>query len=437
MTLSVRDDSQCGNTRWRMQRLKYLIREIDQRAGASDLPLLAVSLHFGVRRSTELPRAEQLTNYKVCCPGDVVLNRMRAFQGALGLADEAGLVSPDYAVLRPAGNLSGRFLTYLLRSRWGIAQMASRIRGIGGTAAGNVRTPRVNVDDISDVRAAVPDRPEQEMIADFLDRECARIGLVLVEIEAQRSVIDEALAASFRSMSFGKPEAALRRFVLSVSDGPFGSSLASEHYVEDEETRVIRLGNVGSARFEDHDRAFVADAYANTVLSEHLVEAGDVIIAGLGDANQALGRACVVPAEVLPAVHKADCYRVRVDHGKCLPQYLALALSYGPARQAAELLSRGATRARLNTSVARDLPVPLVSLDVQRNVVHACDAAMSRASTAEQELSDLAIGLRAYRDALITEAVTGELDVMRLTETRMAESIEVVRLRERPEALAT
>jgi hypothetical protein len=62
---------------------------------------------------------------------------------------------------------------------------------------------------------------------------------------------------------------------------------------------------------------------------------------------------------------------------------------------------------------------------------------MSRASTAEQELSDLAIGLRAYRDALITEAVTGELDVMRLTETRMAESIEVVRLRERPEALAS
>jgi type I restriction enzyme S subunit len=315
--------------------------------------------------------------------------------------------------------------------------MASRIRGIGGTDAGNVRTPRLNVEDLKDIRAVMPDVPEQEEIADFLDGECARIGTVLEEIDGQRSAIDELGTVAFGAMAAGKPEAALRRFVRSVTDGPFGSSLASEHYVESEETRVIRLGNVGSARFLDEDRAFIADSYAHEALGEHFVAEGDLIIAGLGDANRPLGRACVVPDHVLPAINKADCYRVQIDSGKCLAQYLALALTYGPARQAAALLSRGATRARLNSTVARDLPVPIASLGEQRGIIHGCDQAMSRGLSAERELSELAEGLREYRDALITEVVTGQLDFTRLSTPRMDESLDAVRQGEHPDVLAT
>ena len=80
---------------------------IDVRAGASAAPedLLSVSIHLGVvprsSMTDDLPRAEDLSGYKQVRHGDLVVNRMRAFQGAVGLAHVDGLVSPDNLVIRP------------------------------------------------------------------------------------------------------------------------------------------------------------------------------------------------------------------------------------------------------------------------------------------------------------------------------------------------
>jgi type I restriction enzyme S subunit len=134
---------------------RFLAREVDERVGAQQLPLLAVTIHAGVvRRDTlteDLPRAEDLSNYKRCQRGDIVLNRMRAFQGALGVAPEEGIVSPDYAVLRTRDDVNPRFIAHVLASPWGVSEMAARLRGIGGTANGAVRTPRINVRDLGSI----------------------------------------------------------------------------------------------------------------------------------------------------------------------------------------------------------------------------------------------------------------------------------------------
>ena len=81
-------------------RLKWLLSESDARAGAAaeQLPLLSVSISWGVRRreasdATTRAASEDLSNYKVCRAGNLVINRMRAFQGALGIAGEDGIVS--------------------------------------------------------------------------------------------------------------------------------------------------------------------------------------------------------------------------------------------------------------------------------------------------------------------------------------------------------
>jgi type I restriction enzyme S subunit len=117
--------------------LRYLLTEVDERSGADELPLLSVSIHSGVHRrdlvTADEHRADTLDNYKRCRSGDIVLNRMRAFQGAVGVAPIDGLVSPDYAVLRVDRPSDARFLAYALRSHWGVAQMAARLRGIGGS----------------------------------------------------------------------------------------------------------------------------------------------------------------------------------------------------------------------------------------------------------------------------------------------------------------
>jgi type I restriction enzyme S subunit len=141
-------------------RLKNVYSIVDERAKGADLPLMSVSIHRGLLRREETtddePRADDLSNYKVCRPGDIVLNRMRAFQGALGSSSEAGLVSPDYLVIRPHQWIEPGWLEMVLRSNWAIGEMQSRLRGIGSVDQGVIRTPRINAADLGEIRICVP-----------------------------------------------------------------------------------------------------------------------------------------------------------------------------------------------------------------------------------------------------------------------------------------
>ena len=142
-------------------RLKYLVRERDDRLLQREAPtLLSVSIHKGVVPRASLtdkePRADDLALYKCCEPEDLVLNRMRAFQGGIGIAPMFGIVSPDYTVMRAGQGVLPEYLHYLMRSPWFVGQMTRRLRGVGGVDQGNVRTPRVNFADLGLIRVPSP-----------------------------------------------------------------------------------------------------------------------------------------------------------------------------------------------------------------------------------------------------------------------------------------
>lgn len=54
--------------------------------------------------------------YKVVRPDDIAYNKMRAWQGAIGVSEHRGIVSPAYVVQRPREGASARYLHYLLRT---------------------------------------------------------------------------------------------------------------------------------------------------------------------------------------------------------------------------------------------------------------------------------------------------------------------------------
>src|SRR5690606_27037919 len=131
-----------------------LLRERDLRAddAGNPGPLLSVTVDKGV-----LPRSEGTSNqspslnlghYKYVEVGDIVVNRMRAFQGALGHSPSHGITSPDYAVLAPNGNANTHYLSEMMRTPQFVSEISRRLRGIGGEESGAVRTPRVSVHDL-------------------------------------------------------------------------------------------------------------------------------------------------------------------------------------------------------------------------------------------------------------------------------------------------
>src|SRR5204862_5986625 len=105
---------------WDTRRIAWLFRECDER-GQPDLPLLEVSINVGVvLREFSDDRVEStaadFNTYKVARKGDIVFNKMRMWQGAVGVAPEDGLVSPDYAVAAPTGPLSPDYASLLFRT---------------------------------------------------------------------------------------------------------------------------------------------------------------------------------------------------------------------------------------------------------------------------------------------------------------------------------
>lgn len=166
----------------------------------------------------------------------------------------------------------------------------------------------------------------------------------------------------------------LRRITKSACDGPFGSAIKSDHY-EDGGARVIRLGNIGSAEWQGEDAAFIGLEYFEA-LRRHEVRPGDLLIAGLGDDRNPVGRACAAPQGIGPGIVKADCYRFRLSEGD--PRFFAYFLSSSAGIAQSAQLADGSTRKRLTLGKALGLRVPDLAVEQQRAIADYLDAETAR-----------------------------------------------------------
>jgi type I restriction enzyme S subunit len=376
----------------------------------SDLQVLSVYRDHGVvpkssRTDNHNKTPEDISRYLHVRPGDLVVNKMKAWSGSIAVSKHEGIVSGDYLVCAVRDVLP-RFLHHVLRSQAVIAELRIRSAGVRPSQE------RLYWDDLAGVRVLLPSMQQQRRIADFLDDQIDRVDAAAAMARQLHNAVDLRLTAAwadaYEACSARGPLVPLRRVIASIVDGPFGSGLTSAHYT-DSGTRVIRLGNIGVAHFRPDAAAFISPAYA-AELRQHAALPGDVVMAGLGDDRWPLGRATVVPADLGPAIVKADCYRLRPRRG-VLAEYLACALSAPQTQEAVKLLSRGSTRARLNTEVAREVPIALVGEPEQGDlirIVHMAQGDHAAQSTLLGCQLDL---LEERKRALITACVTGEFDV--------------------------
>lgn len=196
---------------WSTQRLAWLFRERDER-GQPDLPLLEVSIASGVvRREFSDERIEttasDFNSYKVARAGDVVFNKMRMWQGAVGIAPEDGLVSPDYVVAEPTGGMSPAYAGHLFRTNAFSAECGRRSHGIVWDRL------RLYWEEFRDIAVPVPPREEQAAIVDLVTRrtaaldalaDAARRSIALLE-ERRRALITAAVTGQINIPPDGVP----------------------------------------------------------------------------------------------------------------------------------------------------------------------------------------------------------------------------------------
>jgi type I restriction enzyme S subunit len=402
---------------WDCVPCKRLYRVIDQRAGHHRPPLLAVSIHAGVVPRSSLtenePRADDLSGYKLCVSGDIVLNRMRAFQGAIGISPERGLVSPDYLVLRPKPEVEGRFLHHLFRSHWFVGEMISRLRGIGSTDQGNVRTPRINADDLGDIPIKLPSLSEQRAIADFLDTETGRVDAL---ISKKRRLIELADLRRRAIAAWRYDQAAheygllpLRHLIHGIEQG--WSPECENREADPSEWGVLKAGCVNHGVFHPEQNKALP-AYTKPRL-QYVIMEGDLLMCRASGSRDLIGNAAIVGKLDRRLLLCDKIYRVHVNSRFAIPEFLAATIGAPQLRELIALGISGATGLANNipTEVVRNLPVPRLPIHEQSRLTRILEKG-SRSTRRVTEAIERQIGLlQERRQALITAAVTGELEI--------------------------
>lgn len=172
---------------WRVLKIKQIVRWKSVK-GQPDLPVLSLYRDYGVipkdsRDDNHNVTSLDTSGYKVVEHGDLVINKMKAWQGSLAVSEYNGIVSPAYHICKiTSENICKKYLHYLLRDASYLPEYMRLSTGL------RVGQWDLSFDDFKNIPFLVPPLAEQERIAAFLDAECAEIDAVL---EKTRASIEE------------------------------------------------------------------------------------------------------------------------------------------------------------------------------------------------------------------------------------------------------
>ena len=177
---------------WAVTRIKYLLREVDQRSTTGGEPLLSMRMHHGLVLFAEHfnrpPQAASLVGFKLVRPGQFVINRMQAGNGVIFPSLLDGLVSPDYAVFDPIGDADVTFLGILFRSRNVRVKFRAESKGLGTGTSGFMRLYN---DRLGAIHVALPPAHEQREIMAALASEQSGLDLAISRLDREIELLRE------------------------------------------------------------------------------------------------------------------------------------------------------------------------------------------------------------------------------------------------------
>jgi type I restriction enzyme, S subunit len=147
---------------WGVERAKNLFTIRDERSETGEEELLTVSHLTGVTRRADkevnMFLAEDKAGYKRCVPGDLAVNTLWAWMGAMGVSPLEGIVSPDYHVYVSKGELLPEYVELLCRSKPFVAEVNRWSKGVWSSRL------RLYPENFFEMRLPVPPENEQNAI---------------------------------------------------------------------------------------------------------------------------------------------------------------------------------------------------------------------------------------------------------------------------------
>src|ERR1700722_7130170 len=345
-----------------------------------------------------------LAKYLVVRKGDIVFNRLRTWQGGLGVSKFDGIVSPAYFVCRPQANSEPRYMHYLLRSHLYLKELTRISKWMPPSQFD------IAWDDLRSLNVLVPSFDTQSLIANYLDWETGRIDEVvsarrrmigLLEERAVAFIEDSAFNAGWRTVMLG-------RVIRHIEQG--WSPQCDARPPTENEWGVLKVGCVNHGEFRrDEAKALPAGIAPRP---EYLVRSGDFLMSR-ANTRDLVGSAAVAYRVRSQTLLCDKLYRLRLDKSQVTPRFVALWLQTRAARDQIELEATGASDSMQNIGqdTVRRVVIPLPDLHRQEAFVVRCERERVHIGKLIGSIRTQIDLLQERRQALITAAVTGRLEI--------------------------
>lgn len=331
--------------------------------------------------------------------GQIIYSKIRPALNKVTIAVEECLCSADmYAMsFRPA--IVPRYALYYM--------LARPFHSYATVTSMRVKMPKINRDELAAAPWLVPPLEEQNSIADFLDRETVQIDALVAKQFEFIGLLQERRANRTADIlaSLGVPDTQLRR----VARIQTGVTLSGDGDPTLPEWPYLRVANVQMGRVDLSEIKTIhlseRDASSSTL------QAGDVLMTEGGDIDK-LGRGTVWDGLISPMLHQNHVFAVRPTPEVLLPEYLALWLDSPNAREYFYLTAKKTTNlASTNKTIVGQLPIRVPSIEQQKSAIQRHSQEIGRINALIAKAYEHIAFAKERRSALITAAVTGQIDV--------------------------
>jgi type I restriction enzyme S subunit len=390
--------------RWEWTPLRRLTRIRREANTDSSSRLLALSSDRGVEHrpddgGRQLPSDATITGYWRVRPDDLVFNPMWAIGGGVAVSTLSGAVSTAYRIYEPGPSIWPRFLHYWLRSETAIEQYRLLVRGI------TTFDRSVTREDLDGMPIPVPPLATQRAIADYLDRETARIDALIAAKRRMVELLEDRFVRFVQSLVDPAAPAAPGdliplKYMAKIERGVFSHRPRNDPALYDGPYPFIQTGDVARAR--KYVESWTQTLNERGLAVSRKFPAGTltmVIAANIGDVGITTFEACFPDSVV----------GIEANASVLDSNYLYFGLLGAKARLVE--MAPVTTQANLNVERIGSLIVRCPSLEDQRAIANTLDAHLQRVDRfAAREGHSIEL-LQERRQALITAAVTGQLDI--------------------------
>lgn len=409
---------------WQVRRSKYVFKEVDKRSETGEETQLSMSQIHGLVESAKIDtwrlRAESYAGGKLCEPGDLVLNRLKAHLGVFAHASIPGVISPDYTVFRPVDDIEVRYFEHLYKTPSYKAELRKRTKGIVEGFW------RLYSDDFYDVRVVVPPKDEQSKILVFIDSYDRRVRhlirnkrrLIGLLNEQKQTIIDRAVTRGLNPNSPMKPTGIdgmpevpahweVRKLKQVASFNPSRTE-SSADFADGDEVVFLPMENVSATgEIDCSARGKVADLRSGyTYFKRH-----DVVVAKITPCFENGKGAYLGELETEIGFGTTEFVVLRAS-AEIDPRFLYQITMLRSFRRDGEIAMTGAAgQQRVPLNFMREFTFGLPDLPEQESILaRAVSETKKINQTIEKTKAEISLVLE-YRESLIADVVTGKLDV--------------------------